>query len=59
MMSVNLFVLGVLQELAEKVGTGVNERDRVLMTLHFKDIAKITWDHQNSTCKLDIRGLVS
>jgi len=44
-----------LMELAEKVGIGVNERDRILLTMQFKDVAKVTWDHQHSTAKLELR----
>lgn len=39
-------------ELAEKVGTGVNERERAVLSLPFKDIASITWDHQHSGAKV-------
>jgi len=43
------------QEFSEIIGKGVNERDRVIKSLNFKDIAKVTWDHQHSSAKMDIR----
>ena len=38
-------------EMAEKVGKGVNERERSVLSLYFRDIAKILWDHQQSGIK--------
>ena len=43
-------------EMAEKVGKGVNERERSVLSLHFRDIAKILWDHQQSGIKFTTHG---
>ena len=43
-------------EINEIVGTGVNERERLVMSLMFKNMQKITWDHQNTSARMEIRA---
>jgi hypothetical protein len=43
-------------EIFEKVGTGVNERERLVTSVLFKNMQKITWDHQNTSTRIEIRA---
>jgi hypothetical protein len=43
-------------EIYEKVGSGVNERERLVTSLSFKNMQKILWDHQNTSLRIEIRA---
>ena len=44
-----------MQEISEKIGSGMNQRDRLVLSLHFKDVTCATWDHQHTSVKFDVR----